>query len=115
MSNSEIPLAAGHYPPSSRSSDPARRAIELLGKGSFAAAMDRLEIQTTIAQLAEQVERDREDAARYRLWRDKMVAREPLFTKMVARHLPPEVGMNRGPTAAEWDAALSAVILEEVM
>jgi hypothetical protein len=49
------------------------------------------------------------DAARYRTWRDNMIADSgPVFHHIVAHALPAAVGKSRGPTAQEWDAAIDA-------
>lgn len=49
------------------------------------------------------------DADRYRTWRDNMIADTgPAFHGVVAAALPPGVGVDRRPTAEEWDAAIDA-------
>lgn len=50
------------------------------------------------------------DAARYRGWRDHMLAEDPKFVDAMQDSLPDEVGASRTPTAAEWDAAIDAAI-----
>ena len=50
------------------------------------------------------------DAARYRTWRDAMVAEDTEFRLTVAAALPSEVGDTRPPTSAEWDAGIDAAI-----
>ncbi|WLW64269.1 hypothetical protein RA224_12830 [Achromobacter aegrifaciens] len=53
---------------------------------------------------------DARDAARYRTWRDAMVAEDTEFRLTVAAALPSEVGDTRPPTSAEWDAGIDAAI-----
>lgn len=48
------------------------------------------------------------DAARYRTWRDNMIASDKQFLRTLTATLPREVGISRVPTASEWDAAIDA-------
>ena len=60
-------------------------------------------------QPAAPASQDAEDAARYRCWRDAMIEDVGLqFIKAVSRALPDAVGVDRRPTAHEWDAAINA-------
>lgn len=61
------------------------------------------------AQSAHAAQGDAEDADRYRTWRDNMIADTgAAFHGVVAAALPPDVGVDRRPTADEWDAAIDA-------
>jgi hypothetical protein len=53
---------------------------------------------------------DARDAARYRAWRDHMLANDPKFVDAMQDALPAGVGASREPTAAEWDAAVDAAM-----
>lgn len=53
---------------------------------------------------------DAQDAARYRGWRDAMIADSAEFRQSIAAALPKEVGDTRPPTASEWDVAIDAAI-----
>lgn len=76
------------------------------------AHLNRLPVTPPAPQQPEalaQQERDREDAERYRVWRDNMIAKPPTFLPAMAAALPAEVGAGRRPTAGEWDAALDSI------
>lgn len=53
---------------------------------------------------------DAQDAARYRGWRDAMIAENAEFRQAIAAALPSDVGETRPPTAAEWDSAIDAAL-----
>lgn len=55
-------------------------------------------------------EADAKDAARYRGWRDNMLAQNQDFVDAMQGVLPPDVGESREPTADEWDCAIDAAI-----
>lgn len=50
------------------------------------------------------------DAERYRAWRDALVRNCPEFIRHVEGSLPDAVGVDRRPTAAEWDMAIDAAV-----
>lgn len=51
------------------------------------------------------------DAERYRAWRDAILAEDEGARDVMLRALPADVGPGkRAPTAAEWDAAIDALI-----
>lgn len=90
---------------------------EALGECIMAAGIVRKDVDglsgPQLLMFAEDLKRHlaapaQEDAERYRVWRDNMLAESESFLQAVSDALPASAGATRQPTAAEWDAALDA-------
>lgn len=77
------------------------------GIGWLYAYIEKLEAaQQEPVAAPQQTEALRADAHRYRIWRDQMLAEDKQFLADVQDKLPAEVGVDRPPTAQEWDSVI---------
>jgi hypothetical protein len=86
------------------------KAASLPSNGTFNYEIYQAMVNAAPTAGAATTSEDARDAARYRGWRDHMLAEDKAFVDAMQDFMPPDVGASRDPTASEWDFAIDAAM-----